>query len=256
MKLSGNVLSDGGIFWYMDNQAFKHHAYGPYERYFKRLLDIFCALLAVGFFWWLYIIVAVLVRWKLGSPVLFVQERPGRNEKIFRLYKFRSMTGEKNGAGELLPDALRLTKFGKWLRRTSLDELPEVFNILKGDMSVVGPRPQLVKDMVFMSPRQRMRHVVRPGLTGLAQINGRNDIDWEKKLEYDLKYVKKISFSEDVKIVVQTVWKAFFKQEGITMGELATAEDFGDYLLVRREIDRKEYEMKQVEAKRLTDALR
>lgn len=237
-------------------QVYEHQTYGPYEKYCKRPFDIVCALLAIICFWWLYIVVAVLVRWKLGSPVLFVQERPGRDEKIFRLYKFRTMTDAKDENGELLPDALRLTSFGKWLRKTSLDELPEVLNILKGDMSVVGPRPLLVKDMVFMTPQQRMRHIVKPGLTGLAQINGRNDIDWEEKLEYDLRYIKKIVFSGDIKIVVQTVWKAFFIHEGITTGELATTVDFGDYLLVRREIDQKEYEVKQVEARKLIDGMK
>lgn len=225
MKLSGNVLSDGGIFWYMDNQAFKHHAYGPYERYFKRLLDIFCALLAVGFFWWLYIIVAVLVRWKLGSPVLFVQERPGRNEKIFRLYKFRSMTGEKNGAGELLPDALRLTKFGKWLRRTSLDELPEVFNILKGDMSVVGPRPLAVRYLPYYSDEEKRRHLVRPGLTGLAQINGRNNLGWKERFSFDLSYVGCITLQGDVRILFKTIKKVLVRECVTVRGE-GNIQDF------------------------------
>lgn len=149
-----------------------------YERYIKRLLDIICALAALIVFGWLYIIVAILVRVKLGSPVLFTQPRPGKDEKIFKLYKFRTMTDARDENGKLLPDDVRLTKFGKALRSTSLDELPEAFNILKGDMSVIGPRPQLVRDMVFMTPEQRLRHTVRPGLSGLAQTRGRKSLAW------------------------------------------------------------------------------
>lgn len=226
----------------------KHEPYGPYEKYFKRPIDLVCGLAAVIVFCWLYIIVAVLVRIKLGSPVLFTQERPGKNEKIFKLYKFRTMTDARDDNGELLPDDVRLTKFGKWLRSTSLDELPEAFNIIKGDMSVVGPRPQLVRDMVFMTREQRQRHVVRPGLSGLAQINGRNDIAWEDKLEWDLKYIDKISFPEDIRIVIQTVIKAFVKKEGISESNMATAEDFGDYLLRNGKIRIEEYNIKQKEA--------
>ena len=222
-----------------------------YARYSKRFLDIVCSLLAILVFSWLYLIVAVLVRWKLGSPVLFTQPRPGKDEKIFKMYKFRTMTDAKDGKGELLPDEVRLTSFGKWLRATSLDELPEAFNILKGDMSIIGPRPQLVRDMVFMTDEQRKRHKVRPGLSGLAQVNGRNDIDWEDKLAWDLKYIKKITFLGDIKIIFQTVLKAFVKQEGITEGDMATAEDFGDYLLRKNKISVVEYEKKKNEAKKL-----
>ncbi len=225
-----------------------------YEKYVKRKLDILCALLAIVTFSWLYVIIAILVRIKLGSPVLFTQPRPGKNEKIFKMYKFRTMTDERDENGELLPDEVRLTKFGKWLRSTSLDELPEAFNILKGDMSVIGPRPQLVRDMVFMTKRQRRRHVVKPGLSGLAQVNGRNDIDWEDKLEWDLKYIRKITFLGDAKIVLQTVMKAFVKQEGITEGDMATAEDYGDYLLGRGKVSKEEYEEKQEEARELLGA--
>ena len=177
---------------------------GFYEKYIKRLLDIICSLLAIVFFCWLYAIIAILVRIKLGSPVLFKQPRPGLinprtgHEKIFDMYKFRTMTDQRSPDGELLPDDFRLTKFGAWLRSTSLDELPEAFCILKGDMSVIGPRPQLVRDMVFMSDEQRMRHTAKPGLSGLAQVNGRNAIDWEKKLNYDLEYIKDISFLGDL----------------------------------------------------------
>ena len=164
-----------------------------YRKYFKRLLDILCSFLALVLFSWLIILVALLVRIKLGSPVFFRQPRPGKNEEIFDMYKFRTMTDERDGSGELLPDEVRLTSFGKWLRSTSLDELPELFNILKGDMTIVGPRPLLVRDMVFMTDEQRKRHTIRQGLTGLAQVNGRNDIVWEDKLDWDLKYIKNIS---------------------------------------------------------------
>jgi lipopolysaccharide/colanic/teichoic acid biosynthesis glycosyltransferase len=229
----------------------KHESYGPYEKYLKRPLDLLCGLAAIAVFWWLYLILAILVRVKLGSPVLFTQERPGMDEKIFKLYKFRTMTDERDENGELLPDEVRLTKFGKMLRATSLDELPEAFNIIKGDMSVVGPRPQLVRDMVFMSDRQRMRHTAKPGLSGLAQVNGRNDISWEDKLNWDLKYIEKVSFLGDMKIIFQTVVKAFVKQEGITDGDMATAYDYGDWLLKTGKISQKEYEEKQSNAEKL-----
>ena len=232
---------------------------GIYEKYIKRLIDIICSLVALVVFWWLYVIVAFLVKIKLGSPVLFTQSRPGLidsrtgKETIFKMYKFRTMTDEKDENGNFLPDEVRLTKFGKWLRSTSLDELPEVFNILKGDMSIIGPRPQLVRDMVFMTSEQRMRHTVKPGLSGLAQVNGRNAIRWEDKLEWDLKYINKVSFVEDVKIVLMTVNKAFIKQEGITEEDVATATDFGDYLLASGKISRAEYENRQREARDILD---
>lgn len=220
-----------------------------YEKNIKRGMDIFCSCLALVAFWWLYLIIALLVRIKLGSPVLFRQIRPGKDEKLFKLYKFRTMTDKKDENGNLLPDEARLTAFGKALRKTSLDELPEVFNILKGDMSIVGPRPQLVRDMVFMTDRQRKRHQVRPGLSGLAQVNGRNDIDWEKKLDWDLKYIEKITFRGDMKIILQTVVKALVRQEGITEGNMATAEDYGDYLLRKNKISIDEYIEMQSRAK-------
>ena len=230
----------------------KHKPKGPYERFFKRPIDFCCGMAAVIVFCWLYAIIAILVRIKLGRPVLFTQERPGKDEKIFRLYKFRTMTDERDENGELLPDEVRLTKFGKWLRSTSLDELPEAFNILNGTMSVVGPRPQLVRDMVFMTDEQRLRHTVRPGLGGLAQVNGRNGISWENKLAYDLEYINRgITFRGDVKIILQTVVKAFVKQEGITEDDMATAEDFGDYLLRTGAVEHDEYEKKQAEAREL-----
>ena len=171
---------------------------GIYERYVKRILDIVCALAALIVFCWLYAILAILVRIKLGSPVLFTQPRPGKDEKIFKLYKFRSMTDARDENGNLLPDEVRLTSFGKALRATSLDELPEAINILRGDMSVIGPRPQLVRDMVFMTPEQRQRHTVRPGLSGLAQTRGRNAISWDGKLATDLEYIQNVTFLENI----------------------------------------------------------
>ncbi len=212
-----------------------------YEKFVKRIMDIVCALLAIIVFSWLYIIVAVLVRIKLGSPVIFKQKRPGKDEKIFTLYKFRTMTDERDENGELLPDDIRLTKFGKFLRSTSLDELPEAFNILFGHMSVVGPRPQLIRDMVFMTPEQRRRHSVRPGLSGLAQISGRNGITWERKLELDLEYIDNMSFLFDMKIIFLTVWTAFVKKDGISQEGMDTAEDLGDYLLHTHKITQADY---------------
>lgn len=197
-----------------------------YKKYFKRPFDILCALAAIIVFSWLYIIVAILVRIKLGSPVIFKQKRPGKDEKIFSLYKFRTMTDEKDEKGNLLPDKKRLTKFGKLLRKTSLDELPEAFNILFGHMSVVGPRPLLVSYLSLYNDRQKHRHDVRPGLTGLAQINGRNGISWEEKFEYDVEYTKSITFFGDVKIILLTVWKAFVKEEGISQDGEATMKEF------------------------------
>lgn len=230
---------------------------GFYELYIKRLIDIVCSLVAIVVFNWLYIIVAILVRIKLGSPVLFKQPRPGKiapktgQEKIFYMYKFRSMSDERDENGNLLPDNVRLGKFGKVLRATSLDELPEVFNILNGEMTLVGPRPQLVRDMVFMTDEQRMRHTAKPGLSGLAQVNGRNGISWEEKLNWDLKYIEKISFLGDVKIIFQSVIKAFIKQEGITDGDMATAYDYGDWLLKEGKISKEDYLEKQEKAKKL-----
>lgn len=210
----------------------RHKPYGPYERYFKRPLDILCALAAIIVFCWLYAIVAILVRVKLGSPVLFTQERPGRidpktgQEKIFKLYKFRTMTDARDENGKLLPDDVRLTKFGRMLRATSLDELPEAFNILKADMSVVGPRPLLIQYIPRYTPQQRRRHEVRPGLSGYAQVHGRNTVSWEDKFQLDVEYVDHITFWGDVKIVLDTVVKAFVKQEGISSETSATMEEF------------------------------
>ena len=225
---------------------------GFYEKYIKRLLDIICSFLFIMVFWWLYVIIAVLVRFKMGSPVLFKQPRPGLiengKEKIFDMCKFRSMTDERDTEGNLLPDDQRLPKFGTILRSTSLDELPEVFCILRGDMSVIGPRPQLVRDMVFMTDRQRMRHTAKPGLTGLAQVKGRNSITWEEKLDWDLKYIEKISFLGDVKILFETV-AAVFKRSGITDGENATALDYGEALLKAGKVTQVKYDILQADAK-------
>ena len=182
----------------------------PYEKYFKRPFDLLCGFAALTVFCWLYIILAIMIRIKLGSPILFTQERPGKDEKIFKLYKFRTMTDEKDENGKLLPDEMRLTRFGKMLRATSLDEIPEVFNIIKGDMSVVGPRPLLVKYLPLYSEEQKHRHDVRPGLSGHAQVNGRNSVSWEEKFKLDVEYVYNITFLGDLKIIFCTERRYFF----------------------------------------------
>ena len=209
---------------------------GIYERFFKRPMDFILSLMAIIVLSPVFLIVAILVRVKLGSPIIFKQKRPGLNEKIFTMYKFRTMTDERDISGKLLPDAVRLTKFGKMLRSTSLDELPELFNILNGDMSIVGPRPQLVRDMLFMTTQQRERHAVLPGLTGWAQINGRNNLIWEDKLLYDLDYLKTISIFQDYKIVYLTVIRVV-KKVDINSDGIDTAEDLGDYLLRRGNVN-------------------
>lgn len=204
----------------------KHEHYGPYEKYFKRPLDLLCGLAAVTVFSWLYIILAILVRIKLGSPVLFTQERPGKDEKIFKLYKFRSMTDARDENGELLPDEVRLTKFGKMLRATSLDELPEVFNIIKGDMSVIGPRPLLVRYLPRYNKEQHRRHEVRPGLSGYAQVHGRNAVSWQDKFRMDVEYADHITFLGDLRIIWDSVMVAFVKHDGITSKTSVTMEEF------------------------------
>lgn len=196
-----------------------------YRKFFKRFLDILlsgCALLVLSP---VLLMTALLVRCKLGSPVIFCQERPGKDEKIFKMYKFRSMTDQRDENGELLPDEARLTKFGKALRATSLDELPELWNIFKGDMSIVGPRPLLVRYLPRYNAVQRRRHDVRPGLTGLAQVNGRNAISWEEKFALDVQYVSNVTFLNDVKIIFATVGKVF-KRDGIQSANAATMEEF------------------------------
>ena len=222
-----------------------------YQRHGKRVIDLCLSLVLLILFWWVLAIVAILVRVKLGSPVLFKQPRPGKDEKIFNLYKFRTMTDECDENGNLLPDEVRLTKFGKALRATSLDELPEVLNIVRGEMAIIGPRPQLVRDMVFMTPEQRKRHLVHPGLSGLAQVNGRNAIAWDDKLSYDLKYIERITLAGDVAIFFKTIAKAFVKQEGITEDGMVTAADYGDYLLAEGRVTREEYDGLQEQAKKL-----
>lgn len=203
----------------------RHVPNGPYEAVIKRPLDIMIVAMAFVPLLPVMGIIALLVRFKLGSPVLFKQERPGLEEKIFTLYKFRTMTDEKDKDGQLLPDEKRLTKFGKWLRSTSLDELPELLNILKGDMSLVGPRPLLVEYLPRYSKEQKHRHDVKPGLTGLAQVSGRNGISWEEKFADDVRYANKVTFAGDVKILLRTV-EAVLKKEGISSGTSATMEDF------------------------------
>ena len=199
-----------------------------YAKYFKRVIDFCLSMAGLIVLSPALLVLTVLGTVFMGGSPFFIQERPGRDEKIFKLIKFRTMDNRRDKDGKLLPDEARLNKYGRFLRSTSLDELPELINIIKGDMAIVGPRPQLVRDMVFMTDEQRRRHTVRQGLTGLAQINGRNAISWE-----------------DVRIILQTVVKAFVRQEGITDGDMATAYDYGDWLLKNGKVDRKEYDLKQ-----------
>ena len=196
-----------------------------YRKYIKRILDFILSFIAIIILSPVLLIVAILVRTKLGTPVIFKQERPGLNEKIFTLYKFRTMTDERDGEGNLLPDEIRLTKFGKLLRSTSLDELPELFNILKGDMAIVGPRPLVVGYLPFYTDRERQRHDVKPGLTGLAQVNGRSFISWEEIFEYDLSYVCHISLIADIKIIWKTVEKVFKRQNIADVSQAMMKED-------------------------------
>lgn len=203
----------------------KHKAKGPYEKFIKRPLDFLLALVGLVVLSPVILITAVLVRTKLGSPVLFRQPRPGRNEKVFNLYKFRSMTDEKDAEGNLLPDEVRLTGFGKKLRSTSLDELPELINIIKGDMAIVGPRPLLVRYLPRYNDHQKRRHEVRPGFTGLAQVNGRNSITWEEKFDWDVKYVDNVTFLGDLKILFDTVG-VVLGHKGINSATSATMEEF------------------------------
>jgi len=226
-----------------------------YKRFFKRALDVICSLLALIVFFWLYTIIAILVKLKLGNPIIFKQIRPGMKEKktgkekLFKLYKFRTMTDEKDEFGNLLSDEVRLTKFGAWLRSTSLDELPEAVNILKGDMSVIGPRPLLVRDMVFMDERIRMRHTVKPGLSGLAQVNGRNSVTWEQKFEWDMNYIENVSFLGDCKIVWMTAKKVLGKEE--SSQELDVTDDYGEALLKEGKVSRERYDFLQDKAQKM-----
>ena len=226
-----------------------------YAKYFKRVIDFTLSLMALIILSPVLLILTILGAVKMKGNPFFTQARPGKidpktgEEKIFKLIKFRSMTCEKDKDGKLLPDEVRLNKYGRVLRSTSLDELPELVNIVKGDMSIVGPRPQLVRDMVFMTNEQRRRHNIRPGLTGLAQVNGRNNITWEQKFEYDLQYIDAgVTFISDVKIILQTVGKVIEK-EGIVEVGFVTAEDLGDYLLRTGKVNLSEYESAQTIAK-------
>lgn len=204
----------------------KHMPYGPYERYFKRPIDFLCSLVAIIIFGWLYMALILLgVIFMRGNP-FFTQERPGRDEKIFKLVKFRTMSNKKDEDGNLLPDEIRLNKYGKLLRKTSLDEIPEVINIIRGDMSIVGPRPLMVQYLPLYNEKQKHRHDIRPGLSGKAQINGRNHLSWTERFEYDIQYVNKITFLGDLKIVLQTIEKAFIKPTGISSESCETMEDF------------------------------
>lgn len=223
---------------------------GFYEKYVKRPQDFCCALAALIVLSPVLAVTAYLVKKKLGSPVIFRQKRPGLNGKIFEMWKFRTMTDVRDADGNLLPDEVRLTEFGKKLRSSSLDELPELVNILKGDMAVVGPRPQLVKDMVFFDDNTFKRQRVRPGLTGLAQISGRNAISWDDKFEYDSVYISNITFLKDIEIIFKT-FKRVVKRDGIDTEGFATAEDYGDWLLRSKKIDVLEYQEKVAKAKEL-----
>lgn len=198
-----------------------------YRKFFKRFLDIIISLIFIFCFWWLYVVIAILVRVKLGSPVLFKQDRPGLNEKIFKMYKFRTMTDEKDKNGNLLSDAERLTKFGKFLRSTSLDEIPELWNVLKGEMSLVGPRPLLVSYLTKYNEYEKRRHEVKPGITGWAQINGRNNTTWEERFKNDIYYVENISFKLDLKIIIKTILKVL-KRLDINQSDTETMKNFLD----------------------------
>lgn len=225
-----------------------------YKNYIKRPMDavlaVFATVVLSPVLFVLIVIGAIAMR---GNP-FFTQQRPGKDEKIFKLIKFRTMTNQRDENGKLLPDEVRLVPYGKFLRSTSLDELPELFNIIKGDMAIVGPRPQLVRDMVFMTEEQRTRHTIRPGLTGLAQVNGRNNMSWERKFAFDLKYISDgITLLSDIKIIVKTVVKVF-QRDGITEEGMATAEDLGDYLLEKGEVEKEQYDRLQEQARELMRA--
>lgn len=216
----------------------KHQSYGPYERFFKRPLDFLLSLVALVVLSPVFLVVAILVRMKLGSPVLFAQERPGRNERTFQLYKFRTMTDERDENGELLSDTERLTQFGKALRAMSLDELPEIFNILKGDMAIIGPRPLLIRYLPAYTETERHRHDVRPGLTGLAQVNGRNYLPWDERLAYDTEYVQKITFLGDLRILLKTV-RNVLKREDVATNTEDIDEGFLDEIRGKAERSQK-----------------
>ena len=223
-----------------------------YAKYIKRPMDFILSLCALVVLFPVLAVVAIVTAIKMKGNPFFTQLRPGKDEKIFKLIKFRSMTSEKDEDGNLLPDEVRLTAYGKALRSTSLDELPELINILKGDMSIIGPRPQLVRDMVFMTADQRRRHSVRPGLSGLAQVSGRNALAWENKLNLDLEYIENITFLGDWKIIFKTVLSVF-KREDISAEGMETAEDLGDYLLNSGKIEKTIYNELHSKAKELVE---
>ena len=222
-----------------------------YKNFLKRFFDIFCSLSVFLFLWPLYFLLMILVRIKLGKPVYFRQVRPGKDGKLFVMYKFRSMTNKTDDSGKLLPDSKRLTKFGKFLRSTSLDEMPEAINILKGEMSVIGPRPLLVKDYVFFDEKILKRQSVKPGLSGLAQISGRNNISWEDKFRLDLEYIEKVSFAKDASLVFKTIFKAFVKHDNVSREGYSTDIDYGDYLLLNKQISDEIYSEKLKISERL-----
>jgi lipopolysaccharide/colanic/teichoic acid biosynthesis glycosyltransferase len=231
-----------------------------YAKFFKRVIDFTLSLIALIVLFPLLVVLAIVGAVAMGGNPFFTQLRPGKidkktgQEKIFKLVKFRTMSNKKDENGELLPDDVRLNKYGRILRSTSLDELPELWNILKGDMAIVGPRPQLVQDMLFMTPEQRKRHCVRQGLTGLAQVNGRNNMLWEKKIEYDLAYIENITLINDVKILFKTILQVF-KRDGISFEGMETAENLGDYLLRKENIDSGYYREKIMEANKMLETV-
>ena len=231
-----------------------------YRSFLKRVFDFFLSFLAILILSPLLIILIVVGAIAMKGNPFFVQLRPGKKdkngqEKIFKLVKFRSMTNEKDSEGNLLPDEKRLKGYGKFLRSTSLDELPELFNIFVGDMAIIGPRPQLVRDMVFMTEEQRKRHNVRPGLSGLAQVSGRNNITWEQKFEFDLKYIEKITMWKDIGIIFKTVFKVFKREDTVRDGTVSDI-DFGDWLLQEGKVNKEEYNLKRLEAKRILEVCR
>ena len=228
-----------------------------YAKFFKRLLDFTLSLISITVFSPLLLILTIIGTFAMRGNPFFLQPRPGKikkrsgKEKIFKLIKFRTMSNKRDENGNLLPDEVRLNRYGKFLRSTSLDELPELFNILVGNMAVVGPRPQLVRDMVFMNEEQRRRHEVRPGLTGLAQVSGRNNITWERKFEYDLQYIDEgITFMGDVKIILQTVGKVLKRSDTVREGTVSDM-DFGDWLMMQGKVNQETYDAKQAEAKEM-----
>lgn len=226
-----------------------------YKKFFKRFFDIILSLIAIIILSPVYLIISILVLIFMGWPILFKQPRPGKNEKIFNMYKFRTMTNKKDKDGNLLPDEQRLPKFGRFLRSTSLDELPEFFCILFGKMSFIGPRPMLVRDMVFFNDETLKRQSVMPGLTGWAQANGRNSINWDDRFKHDLYYVENLSLKMDLKVILLTI-KTVLKREGIGEDGGDLSIDYGDYLLKHKRVSKKEYDKKQIEAKKILEKVK